>query len=393
LVERVQLETLGEDNPYEVPPGDYIVGEALILDTPSGRILRELYECEIPVGVSSRGRGDVTPDSEGVDVVQDNYEADTWDFVYQPSVTEATPKPVPESSQFSAESVDQLVKESRALVHKASNASLEDLIETRDRVLVGLTQLGKKEYNRAKPELRQVLETCETQLAQSILNREMKVGSQKSSAPVPSESRRSVVNREQIAEVIAELSERTVRAEEKVRRLERLQPGTRPGVRPDVRSVPENSKLQAEYDALLHLSDGFLNRARALKTQNTLLLKEREAAIVLAEGLRARLKRRGTTGTNPTPSVSTFVEAAIKQKPVLTESKSELLKCKTVGEARQKALKILAGRSAELPAARVPEVVETVHVPPGAPSSVSVQKPRTLISLVVERFERHRKAE
>lgn len=82
-----------------VKPGEYIMGRYEILAPPTkGGILRVLHESKIPVGVSSRGRGDVTS-VEGVDVVQDNYDLDTFDAVYMPSVVEARPGPKPTKNE------------------------------------------------------------------------------------------------------------------------------------------------------------------------------------------------------------------------------------------------------------------------------------------------------
>jgi hypothetical protein len=93
---KVWRESLDAGNEYEVPAGDYILGEEIVLNTPNGRILEELYRAHVPVGISSRGRGDTRPKGE-VEEVLDNYELDTFDHVYQPSVVEATPRPVSEA--------------------------------------------------------------------------------------------------------------------------------------------------------------------------------------------------------------------------------------------------------------------------------------------------------
>lgn len=79
----------------EVKPGKYIMGRYETLNTPRGQILKALHEARVNIGISSRGRGDIR-NVDGVDVVQDDYELDTWDAVYLPSVTEAKPKPMGE---------------------------------------------------------------------------------------------------------------------------------------------------------------------------------------------------------------------------------------------------------------------------------------------------------
>lgn len=93
LVEKAWMEFLEEGNEYGVPAGKYVLGEYMVLDTPRGKILQELHACGVPIGISSRGRGDTHKEGD-VDIVEDNYDCDTWDCVYQPSVDYAYPTPV-----------------------------------------------------------------------------------------------------------------------------------------------------------------------------------------------------------------------------------------------------------------------------------------------------------
>jgi hypothetical protein len=95
-ITNVWRENLQTGNEYNVEPGEYILGEEVILHTPNGNILEELYRAKVPVGISSRGRGDTEKNGD-VEEVCSNYELDTFDHVYQPSVIEATPTPVEES--------------------------------------------------------------------------------------------------------------------------------------------------------------------------------------------------------------------------------------------------------------------------------------------------------
>lgn len=98
LLSKVWLESIGAGNAFGVEPGEYVMGRMEILPTPRGQILRALYEAKVSVGVSSRGRGGVTT-TEGVDVVQDDYELDTFDAVYMPSVKEARPRAMTEAEE------------------------------------------------------------------------------------------------------------------------------------------------------------------------------------------------------------------------------------------------------------------------------------------------------
>jgi hypothetical protein len=64
--------------------GDYVMGIMEILPTPSGNILKALFENAIPVGVSSRGMGSLKQMGEIMEV-QDDFELLCWDFVSTPS--------------------------------------------------------------------------------------------------------------------------------------------------------------------------------------------------------------------------------------------------------------------------------------------------------------------
>ena len=64
--------------------GDNVMGKLEILPTPSGNILKALFESGITVGVSSRGMGSLKQVGELMEV-QDDFELLCWDFVSTPS--------------------------------------------------------------------------------------------------------------------------------------------------------------------------------------------------------------------------------------------------------------------------------------------------------------------
>jgi hypothetical protein len=74
--------------------GDDVIGKVEILDTPAGKILKELFRNGITVGISSRGMGSVQENiAEGTVEVQDDFELLCWDFVSTPSTHGAYMKP------------------------------------------------------------------------------------------------------------------------------------------------------------------------------------------------------------------------------------------------------------------------------------------------------------
>ena len=74
--------------------GNDLMGRIEILPTPAGNILKELFNNNITVGISSRGMGSVVPLGEGKVEVDDDFELLCWDFVSTPSTHGAFMKPV-----------------------------------------------------------------------------------------------------------------------------------------------------------------------------------------------------------------------------------------------------------------------------------------------------------
>jgi len=61
--------------------GNEIQGEVEILNTPAGRIAKQLIASKVPLGISSRGVGSV----DGEDLVQEDYQLICFDLVSMPS--------------------------------------------------------------------------------------------------------------------------------------------------------------------------------------------------------------------------------------------------------------------------------------------------------------------
>tara|TARA_B100000700_G_C15020205_1_gene845306 strand:- start:1138 stop:1764 length:627 start_codon:yes stop_codon:yes gene_type:complete len=67
--------------------GDSVMGKIEVLDTPSGKILKDLLSCDIKLGVSSRGMGSVK-ESMGALTVEDDFQLICFDMVADPSIGE-----------------------------------------------------------------------------------------------------------------------------------------------------------------------------------------------------------------------------------------------------------------------------------------------------------------
>ena len=64
--------------------GNTCMGKIEVLNTPSGNILKSLVECNIPMGISSRGMGSVREEN-GITVVEDDFQLICFDMVSDPS--------------------------------------------------------------------------------------------------------------------------------------------------------------------------------------------------------------------------------------------------------------------------------------------------------------------
>ena len=73
--------------------GNDLMGKIEVLPTPSGNILKELFNNKITVGISSRGMDSVKPLGEGRVEVDDDFELLCWDFVSTPSTHGAFMRP------------------------------------------------------------------------------------------------------------------------------------------------------------------------------------------------------------------------------------------------------------------------------------------------------------
>lgn len=76
----------------DIKPDGTVVGEAKILGTPNGQILKSLIEGGVEVGVSSRGVGSTSRVDGTNEMVNDDFQLKTFDFVYEPAADGAYPE-------------------------------------------------------------------------------------------------------------------------------------------------------------------------------------------------------------------------------------------------------------------------------------------------------------
>ena len=83
-----------------IEDGKNFDGKAKIIDTPNGKIVKNLLESGVRLGVSSRGLGSVKTNKKGVNEVQDDFVLSTVDIVSDPSAPDAFVNGIMEGKEF-----------------------------------------------------------------------------------------------------------------------------------------------------------------------------------------------------------------------------------------------------------------------------------------------------
>lgn len=108
--------------------GDNYIGRAKILDTPMGRIVKELIDEGASLGVSSRGLGSLK-ERDGVNEVQEDFMlATAADIVADPSAPDAYVQGIMENKEWTIVNgiwQEKELEEAKNLIHAASSEELE----------------------------------------------------------------------------------------------------------------------------------------------------------------------------------------------------------------------------------------------------------------------------
>ena len=109
--------------------GDYLDCEFGILSTPCGHIVKDLCDCGIILGVSSRGNGDTETNSDGVDVViPDSYEFEAFDIVKTPAVKGARQE-ITESLSKNPDRAKRLCESMKKIVESTDSTPTLQLVK------------------------------------------------------------------------------------------------------------------------------------------------------------------------------------------------------------------------------------------------------------------------
>tara|TARA_B100000676_G_scaffold302504_1_gene351570 strand:- start:247 stop:870 length:624 start_codon:yes stop_codon:yes gene_type:complete len=114
-----------------VEDGKNFVGKAKIMDTPNGKIVKNLLESGVKLGVSSRGLGTVKTNKAGVNEVQKDFVLSTVDIVADPSAPAAFVNGIMEGKEFTAtgEVEDYIKKDVHSTHSKELDAKKLEIFE------------------------------------------------------------------------------------------------------------------------------------------------------------------------------------------------------------------------------------------------------------------------
>jgi len=187
--------------------GAEIMGEAEILDTPNGRILKAILDANGKVGVSSRGFGTTKVTGSGVHEVQEDFRLHTFDFVADPAMKTAYPDVFHEETQKIPEDGMELTLEDlkrdypglvEALSSEVKTAALTEAGETHGQALSeAVTAAEERTEARLREQFSGELRRTIEQIEESARE---KAHSEAASDPTLAGSKLAV---EQIARIIA----------------------------------------------------------------------------------------------------------------------------------------------------------------------------------------------
>lgn len=106
--------------------GNNVVGKALILDTPMGKIVKGLIEGGVQLGVSTRGMGSLEQGRDGIMEVKDDFILSTVDIVQDPSAPDAFVNGIMEGVEFFLKGNEIVCEKIKDRIHNTPMNKLEE---------------------------------------------------------------------------------------------------------------------------------------------------------------------------------------------------------------------------------------------------------------------------
>jgi len=108
--------------------GNDIYGKALVLNTPCGNITKGLLEGGVNIGVSSRGMGSLKKNSDGVNIVESDFNLVTIDVVNDPSAPAAWVNGILEGVEYLYDSNGNLIEQEAEKLQKEHYSRMQKII-------------------------------------------------------------------------------------------------------------------------------------------------------------------------------------------------------------------------------------------------------------------------
>lgn len=108
-----------------------VIGRAVIMDTPCGKIVKAHIDEGVEFGVSSRALGSLKRRQDGLNEVQNDFDLRTIDIVSDPSAPDAWMTAIMENKEWTlVEGIwtEQHIEETKSVIKKASKNQLEETI-------------------------------------------------------------------------------------------------------------------------------------------------------------------------------------------------------------------------------------------------------------------------
>jgi len=113
--------------------GNDVIGEALILDTPMGQIVKGLLSGGCQLGVSSRGMG-TTTNVKGVATINDDFVLSTVDIVQDPSAPSAFVDGIMEGVEYFYEGNELIAVKADQVKEKISKLTTKQIVEKQSKL-------------------------------------------------------------------------------------------------------------------------------------------------------------------------------------------------------------------------------------------------------------------
>ena len=131
--------------------GNELVGECELLDTPSGKVAQALVEGGVKVGISSRGMGTLSEQSDGTKRVNEDFKLVTFDLVADPSTRGAFPG-ISESTQSALDEEIVTTTLDKAAREKVFTTILKEKLDTLNPANGKVTKAKRSKQARPTPE-------------------------------------------------------------------------------------------------------------------------------------------------------------------------------------------------------------------------------------------------